>query len=191
MKKQIIYKGLLFLLLFVCQVCFVDGQNTNKRPDSWSVKIENPYLKNLWKVNDTLFRSEQPDKIDFAYINSLGFKSILNLRSKHLDKGFIGNLNIIEYNVEMEANDFTEKEIIDALKVIRSSPKPLLVHCYHGSDRTGVIMAMYRIIFQNWTKEQALNELLDGGYGFHTSYKNITNYIKNANIEKIKKKVLK
>lgn len=191
MRNQFVFKSLLFLIIITGQISFTNGQNYNKRPDSWSVKIENSFLENFWKLNDTLYRSEQPDKTDFIYLNSIGIKSVLNLRSNHIDKELIGDLTIIEYNVEMDAEKFSDNEIIEALKAIQTSPKPILVHCRHGSDRTGVVIAMYRIIFQNWTKEQALLELQNGGYGFHTIYANIPDYINNVNVEKIKKIIIK
>ena len=84
-----------------------------------------------------------------------------------------------------------EKEIIKALKIIRDSPKPIIVHCKHGSDRTGIIIAMYRIIYQDWPKEKAIIEMKEGGYGFHEIHKNIIHYIKKVKVEKIKKKISK
>jgi protein tyrosine/serine phosphatase len=90
----------------------------------------------------------------------------------------------------MSANSFTDKEIIDALRTLKNSPKPMLVHCLHGSDRTGVVIAMYRILFENWTKEQALDELQHGGYGFHEKYTNIIRYVQKADTEKLKTIVL-
>ena len=43
---------------------------------------------------------------------------------------------------------------------------PVLVHCKHGADRTGCIVALYRIVFQSWSKEAAIDEMHNGGYGF-------------------------
>jgi hypothetical protein len=45
---------------------------------------------------------------------------------------------------------------------------------------------MYRIVFQGWTKDAALDELLHGGYGYHPWWKNIPKYVKDADVEKIK-----
>nr|WP_246217361.1 tyrosine-protein phosphatase [Paraburkholderia panacisoli] len=39
----------------------------------------------------------------------------------------------------------------------------LLIHCQHGADRTGFVSALYRVLFQSWTKQQAEDELLYGG----------------------------
>ncbi len=46
----------------------------------------------------------------------------------------------------------------------------VLLHCYHGSDRTGASVAMYRIIFQNWSTTDALAEMKHGGYGFRIQF---------------------
>jgi hypothetical protein len=48
------------------------------------------------------------------------------------------------------------------------------------------MMAMYRIVEQRWTKEAALDELKRGGYGFHSAWRNIPDYIKKADIERIR-----
>jgi protein tyrosine/serine phosphatase len=65
-----------------------------------------------------------------------------------------------------------------------------VVHCWHGSDRTGLISAMYRILYQNWSKEEAIEELMKGGYGYHSLYRNIPEYIRKVNIEGIRQRVL-
>jgi len=124
------------------------------------------------------------------YISTLGIKSILNLRSEHSDGGFLHSSSLKAYRVKMSAGDFTDAEIIKALRVIKNAEKPVLIHCRYGSDRTGVVMAMYRIVFENWTQEKALDELENGNYGFNTRYDNIPAYIKNADISAIKKLVL-
>lgn len=90
----------------------------------------------------------------------------------------------------MEAGDIREDDVVKALKIIKSAEGPVLVHCWHGSDRTGLVCASYRIIFQNWTKQAALDELINGGYGYHKSiYKNIARWIEHADVEALKKKI--
>ncbi|HPW18122.1 MAG TPA: tyrosine-protein phosphatase [Candidatus Aminicenantes bacterium] len=158
----------------------------DRRPESWAVKVESPYLKNLWKVDDALYRSEQPDAAAFEYLRDLGIKSVLNLREHHADKALLDGLDLEEYDVQIQAKAFTDAEIVRALRAIAAARKPMVVHCQHGSDRTGVVVAMYRIVFQGWTKEQALAEMRNGGYGFHAKYVNITEYIERADIDLIR-----
>ncbi len=185
MTKALLSKVLLVFLLVI--VCLQPGfSQQSKRPKGWAVKIENQPVKNLWKLNDSIYRSGQPESSNIPYLEQIGMKGVLNLRSHHSDKEILSGSGITDYTVEMKADAFTDKEIIKALQVIASSQKPLLIHCKQGSDRTGVVIAMYRIIFQGWSKEQALNELQNGGYGFHDQYTNIPSYLKNVDIDKIK-----
>jgi protein tyrosine/serine phosphatase len=65
---------------------------------------------------------------------------------------------------------------------------PVFVHCQRGADRTGMVCAMYRITVCGWTKEEAIRELKDGGFGFNPAWKNIVRYIEKADVEKIRKK---
>jgi len=87
----------------------------------------------------------------------------------------------------MAAGSVTEEDLRRVLASIRDAPKPVLVHCWRGSDRTGAVVAAYRIAFQGWTREQAIDELVNGGYGFHAaSYPNIVNLIRSLDVAKLK-----
>lgn len=175
---------IVFTLIFILFQINVFSQN--KRPDNWAIPVKTQMLSNFYKINDSLYRSKQPDNNGFKLIDSLKIRSVLSLRSKHKDDKLIGNIDLKLFNVEMNPENFSDKEIINALKIIKNSPKPLLIHCMHGSDRTGIVVALYRIIYNGWTKEQALDELKNGNYNFHEVYVNIPQYIKNVNIEQIK-----
>lgn len=52
-------------------------------------------------------------------------------------------------------------------------------------------MAMYRVVFQGWTKEQAKKEMLEGGYGFHAVWVNITRRIDKADIAAIRARIFR
>jgi protein tyrosine/serine phosphatase len=43
-------------------------------------------------------------------------------------------------------------------------PKPVLLHCEHGEDRTGLAVAAYRVVVSGWTKDEAMDEALKFGY---------------------------
>jgi tyrosine-protein phosphatase SIW14 len=81
--------------------------------------------------------------------------------------------------------------VVKALGIIQQAEKPILIHCWHGSDRTGVISAMYRMVFQNWSREQAIDEFVNGGYGYHASfYPNIENYLQTVDVAAIRSQVM-
>jgi len=173
-----------FLLLITSLVSFSQNRNAN-----WAQKLNTNTFTNLYKINDSLFRSEQPDSLDINFLKQLGIKSVLNLRKHHNDIDFLNSKDFNLYEIEMNAYCIKDKDVIAALKILKTAPKPLLFHCKHGSDRTGLIAAMYRMVFQGWTKEQALEELKQGKYGFHTVFINIPSYIRNVDVESIKKQL--
>jgi len=157
------------------------------RNTEWACKVDGTCLHNFYRVTDSLYRSEQPDGKAIPYFDSIGIKSILNLREYYSDSIRLHKKNLHYYSVKIVAGNFSDVQIIQSLRIIKDAPKPILIHCYHGSDRTGVVIAMYRIIFQNWTKEKAIDELEHGNYGFHNRYKNIPAFIRKADIDAFKK----
>ena len=67
--------------------------------------------------------------------------------------------------------------------------QPVLVHCLHGSDRTGTMVAIYRIAYGGWSKAQATEEMIIGGFGFHPMWKNLLSYIDELDVNAIKAQV--
>ncbi len=165
-------------------------QEVNNRPKDWATKISDTKFTNLCMLNDSIYRSEQPDSIGFILLQKKGISSVLDLRAHHSDNDLIYKLPLHLYHVDMSPFHFGDEEIIDALRILKDAPKPIDVHCQFGSDRTGVVIAMYRIIFQGWEKEKAIEELKNGGYGFHKFFRNIPRYIRKANVDLIHKEVL-
>jgi protein tyrosine/serine phosphatase len=71
------------------------------------------------------------------------------------------------------------EDVVGALRALRVSiaKGPTLLHCEHGADRTGLITALYRIVYQGWDKPAAIDEMLNGDFGFHDVWINIPFYI--------------
>jgi tyrosine-protein phosphatase SIW14 len=156
------------------------------RRAGWAQPVLSATLTNLYLVDAGVYRSEQPTRKGFEEIRAKGIKTVINLRDNHSDAALIGGLGFELVAVPMKAWHFSEDDIVKALKAIQAAPKPVLVHCQWGADRAGVVMAMYRIVFQGWTKDEALAEMREGGFGFHLYYLNIPIFIKRADIARIK-----
>lgn len=183
-------KALILLLIAVLPfVCCAQKSETTNRPAKWAQPINQLSLKNFYKVDKGIYRSEQPNEISFAELEKFGIKEVLNLRNWHSDDKEAQNTNLILHRVDMDAHDINNHDIVAALQIIKNRTGSIDVHCKHGSDRTGLVIAMYRIIFQNWSKEDAIDELKNGGYGYHRIYFNIINYIQNADIEKLRQQI--
>jgi tyrosine-protein phosphatase SIW14 len=159
------------------------------RPQTWAQPVPSATLKNWYKVDDNVYRSEQPTREGFKEIRAKGIKTIINLRFEHSDAALVEGLDLVLIEVRMTAWDFSEDDVLRALKAIESAPKPVLIHCQHGSDRVGGVVAMYRIVFLNWPKEEALAEMRHGGFGFHWYYLGIPYFIKRADVARIRERL--
>jgi hypothetical protein len=78
--------------------------------------------------------------------------------------------------------------VLEAMKIL-SDPanRPIVIHCQHGSDRTGAMMALYRIVVQGWTKDDAIREMNAGGYHHSSWFSNLDRYVANADVEALRK----
>lgn len=175
----------MFARLLLLLVSFVLVAHAEDRPKKWATPVQSRNLENAFQLDAKLYRSAQPSRKGFQEARSLGITNVVNLRKLHSDKDEARNLGMALHHIKAEADDITEREIISALRVIRAARGPVLVHCWHGSDRTGAVCAMYRVAFNNWPKEDAVDEMVKGGFGYHKLYANIIKLIRNADIEKI------
>lgn len=161
------------------------AQETARRPE-WATRVGKS--ANLFQVTPTLFRSAQLGKEDVAELKALGIKSVVGLRAFHSDEEWLKKSGIKTSRVKIYTWAVDDDNIVAALKAIRTAEKegPVLLHCWHGADRTGLVAAMYRLLYQGWSKAQALDELLNGGYGYHALWKNIPAYLRDVDVEKIR-----
>ncbi len=161
-----------------------------ERPAKWASPLETHSLGNAYQLDKKVFRSAQPSKRGFAEAKQLGITDVLNLRDKHSDKEEAAGLGLNLHSVRAEADDICLEEIIQALRVMHNAPGPVLVHCWHGSDRTGAVCAAYRVVFHDWSKEEAIDELVNGGFGYHKRYVNIIRLIQAMDVPATRGKVL-
>ena len=159
------------------------------RPAHWAIPMQMEGVPNLHKVSDTLYRSAQPSVEGMKNLKTMGIETVINLRSFHSDRDEIGDTGLAYEHIHMKAWHPEEEETVRFLQIV-TNPKrsPVLVHCQHGADRTGTMCALYRIVVQGWTKEEALKEMMEGGFGFHGIWENLIQWINGLDIERIKKR---
>lgn len=149
-------------------------------------------VDNCYKISPKLLRSGQPSGKDFRKLEQYGVKTVLNLREYHSDDKEARGTGIKLLHIPLAAGSVTEDELLTCLLAIKKAPSPVLVHCWHGSDRTGIVCAAYRIAEQGWTPEDALNELMDGPFGHHDwYYSNLAKLVKSIDWQQFTKRYKK
>jgi tyrosine-protein phosphatase SIW14 len=122
-------------------------------------------ISNFGIVNDSIFRSGQPsDQKAIADLYAIGCRAILKLNSDteyeaETEWCHATNMAIIQMPIPTLVNStetiktIAEKLLETGLRMPHATR--VLVHCTHGRDRTGLVVAAYRIMFEKWTVEQA------------------------------------
>ena len=152
-----------------------------------SKAVSPEHVKRFFKVSENLFRSSQPSKKGFIELEKKGIQTVINLRRLKDDKRKARHTNLILEHIRLKTKEINENDIFEVLKAIQKAKKPILIHCWHGSDRTGVVTAAYRVIYENWTKEQAIEEFRQAKFGYHEKwYPNLLTLISNLNVQKIR-----
>ncbi len=155
--------------------------------NKWAERIELPGLLNLHKVSDDLYRGAQPTAEGMKQLKKLGVKTVVNLRSIHSDSDEIKGTGLAYEHINMTPLSIEDRYVVRFLRIVTDSNcTPVFVHCQYGADRTGTMCAIYRIAVQGWSKENAIEEMTKGGFGFHSIWQNLPDYINKMNIVEIK-----
>ncbi|MFJ2988542.1 dual specificity protein phosphatase family protein [Collimonas sp. NPDC087041] len=167
------------------------GDDLATRPLQWAQTVADAPVSNLHRVTPLLYRSAQLSKDDVPTLQSLGIKKVISFRAFHADDKILAGSNIAMQRIPINTWNIRDQDMVAALKALRNLDQdgPILIHCQHGADRTGLVSALYRVVYQGWTKEQALNELQNGGYGFHAIWQNIKRYLEQVDIDKLRRAV--
>jgi protein tyrosine phosphatase (PTP) superfamily phosphohydrolase (DUF442 family) len=120
-------------------------------------------ILNFGKVNERVFRGAYPDTAAIKRLKELGVKAIIDLRGfgkeVKMEVEAASTHGIVCTNIPMSGlRRPTDQQVAAVLAAIESLPGPVFIHCKHGCDRTGTIVACYRIRHDGWTKEKALEE---------------------------------
>ena len=115
------------------------------------------------EVAPGLYRGGQPSAEGVAWLKSKGVKTVLNLRHYHGD----GEKQLVEsVGMRYERIALTSwgapapDQIARFLEIVRDpTMRPLYVHCQHGVDRTGAMMAVYRMEEEGWSNPEAYAEM--------------------------------
>lgn len=120
-------------------------------------------ILNFGKVNDHLYRGAQPDANGIANLKKLGVVMIINLRTseemRETERIEAASNSLLYTNIPLRGMSRpSDRDIGRILSIIENSPGPVFVHCEHGCDRTGTVIACYRIQHDGSDVKAAIEE---------------------------------
>jgi len=128
-------------------------------------KLDRPGIPNLGKVSETLYRGGQPEEEGFEELKKLGLQIVVNLRETEKaakdERQRVEALKMKYVEIPWSGFDHPDSgQVAQFLDLLKQNPtKKVFVHCRRGAERTGVMVAAYRMAFERWTPEQALHEM--------------------------------
>jgi tyrosine-protein phosphatase SIW14 len=167
-----------------------------RRPDAdplqanrqWAQPVAGKGLNNTHAVSLDLYRGAQPTADGFKTLEAMGVKSIVNLRNLHSDRDAMEGRGMKYFRLHVDTLLPEDDEVESFVRIMaRADNLPVFIHCRQGSDRTGLMVAAYRIVFQGWSKEQAIQEMRDGGYGFHDDFQHLLRDVKELDVAKLRR----
>src|SRR5262245_44413074 len=121
-------------------------------------------LPNFRKVNANLYRGGQPDSTGIKRLAELGIKTVVNLRGEddrtREEEAAVTSLGLRYVGIPMAGLSRPSDEQVSRVLAIIDDPQnwPVFIHCKRGADRTGTVIACYRIGRENWNHSQAISE---------------------------------
>jgi len=114
------------------------------------------------------YRSSQMDRDELEhYIRKYGIRSVINLQGRHDGKGWYTEENDVcretgarHYDLDLASDRLPSKSEIKALlDIFGTAPKPVLIHCQAGADRSGLAAAMWKMDVDGAPKSEARKQL--------------------------------
>jgi protein tyrosine/serine phosphatase len=138
-------------------------------------------VPNFQAVNEHVLRGGQPSEEGFRNLAARGVKTIVDLRKRDgrskSEEKLVNSLGMRYVNIAMKGmHTPSDEQIRRALMVLKDdSAAPVFVHCRRGADRTGAVVACYRVQHDNWDNPKALHEAR--GYGMSWYQFQIKRYV--------------
>lgn len=121
-------------------------------------------------VSGKLYRARQPHNFGTEDLQRRKINTIVNLRTREegehefdREQAMCDKLGVTMVNIPISAMLPSDEQIVEFLRIVQANPGATLVHCAQGRSRTGVMVAAYRVVFQNWTAQSAYDDILAHG----------------------------
>jgi protein tyrosine/serine phosphatase len=156
------------------------------RNPRWAVRLERPGLRNLHRVSPTLYRGAQPTRRGLEELRRLGVKTVVSLRAFHGERQMVAAAGLGYERISFKVWHPEDEDLRRFLAIVSDPARqPVFVHCQRGADRTGTAAAVYRICVEDWSREDAIDEMVNGGYAFEPRFSHLLSYLRTFKREAV------
>ncbi len=124
------------------------------------------FWTNFYQIAPNVWRSNQPTHARFKKYAGMGIKTVVNLRGEDkfsyylFEKESCDELGLTLVNTKLWAREAApRRRIVAVIDALRAAERPMMFHCKSGADRAGFVSAMYLLIFEGASIEEAKKQL--------------------------------
>jgi len=148
----------------------IDTPKSRLASIAYTELVDHAILRHFWtnvkEIDDGVFRSNHPTHARLKKFKEAGGAAVLNLRGVQvwapvvLERESCRQLGLEYIYLPMTSAQLPErKTVCDLVEILRTAPRPLLMHCKSGADRTGLAAGIYMLAFKNATPQAAAAQL--------------------------------
>lgn len=136
----------------------------------WQAEGRREDLGHFFKVDEQVYRGQQPSDKGFAQLKEMGVKHVVylhfNKKQAAHEKAVVEGLGMKFTHIPMSWILPPKQAQIDTWLKVALDPAegPVFVHCQHGRDRTGTMVGIYRIAHDGWKFDRAYAEMKERGF---------------------------
>ena len=140
------------------------------------------------KVSDGLYRGGQPSERGFAELRKVGIRTVVSLRVFNSNRNRLSEMGFRQFHTSCKNLHPEDEDVIEFLQIVTDPVnQPVFVHCRDGTDRTGMMVAVYRMVVEDWSRDEALAEMQ--AFGFNKIWDPLEDYVKEVDTKKIRGKL--
>jgi protein tyrosine/serine phosphatase len=125
-----------------------------------------------------IFRGAQPDPEGYDTLKAMGIRTVINLRTRHGERKAVEAAGMRYVEIPMSYWKDVDPAVVRKALSEMTDPanQPVFVHCFRGTDRTGVIVAVYRMEVDGWSEAEAEAEM--EAFGFHEIWSQLKRFVR-------------
>jgi tyrosine-protein phosphatase SIW14 len=182
---RIVKLRILLLILSLCVLSapspvLPDAEGAKAIPSYLSQRLYGlPGLKNMGKVASGIYRGAQPEGEGYQTLKDMGIKTIVNLRAFHSEREAVTSAGMRSIEIPINIFRSVDPKAIERAVAAIADPdnQPVYLHCAFGEDRTGTVVAVFRISRQGWPASAAMEEM--EAFGFHDIWVHLKHFLEN------------
>ncbi|MDU8929289.1 tyrosine-protein phosphatase [Alisedimentitalea sp. MJ-SS2] len=131
--------------------------------------VDHGFLRHLWtnvkEIDAGVFRSNQPNIWRLRRFKRRGGVSVLNLRGGRLAPVALeieacDDLGLEYFGMHMASTELPSRDtVLKLIEMMERLPRPVMMHCKSGADRTGLASGIYLMAFKGVSPEEAAKQL--------------------------------